>query len=66
MQITLNGEPREVPDGCTVAELLQLLELPPTRAAVEVDRQLVRRAEHATCVIRPGAQVEVVTLVGGG
>ncbi|MCX8040527.1 MAG: sulfur carrier protein ThiS [Planctomycetota bacterium] len=66
MQITLNGEQREVPDGCTVAQLLQLLELPATRAAVEVDRKLVRRAEHAAFVIPPGAQVEVVTLVGGG
>lgn len=66
MRITVNDEPREVPDGCTVAGLLAILALPSTRAAVEVDRQLVRRAEHAAHVLRDGALVEVVTLVGGG
>jgi sulfur carrier protein len=66
MRITVNGEPREVPDGCTVASLLELLALPATRAAVEVDRALVRRADHAASVLPPEAQVEVVTLVGGG
>lgn len=66
MRITVNDEPREVPDGCTVAALLQELGLPSTRAAVEVDRSLVRRAEHAAHVLRDGAAVEVVTLVGGG
>jgi sulfur carrier protein len=66
MRITVNDEPREVPEGTTVAGLLQLLALPSTRAAVEVDRQLVRRVEHAGHVLHDGALVEVVTLVGGG
>lgn len=66
MRISVNGEPRDVPEDCTVAGLLSLLALPPTRAAVEVDRQLVRRADHAARVLAPGAVVEVVTLVGGG
>jgi len=66
MRITVNDEPREVAEGTTVAGLLELLGLPSTRAAVEVDRQLVRRAEHAGHLLRDGAVVEVVTLVGGG
>jgi len=66
MLITVNDESREVPEGCTVAGLLALLALPSTRAAVEVDRQLVRRADHAGHVLQPQVRVEVVTLVGGG
>ncbi len=66
MRITVNGEAREVADGCTVANLLAELQLPSTRAAVEVDRVLVRRAEHAAHILKDGAAVEVVTLVGGG
>lgn len=66
MRITVNDESREVPDGTTVAGLLQILALPGTRAAVEVDRRLVRRTEHAATVLSEGAKVEVVTLVGGG
>jgi len=34
--------------------------------AVEVNRTLVRRADHAACALQPGDHVEVVTLVGGG
>jgi sulfur carrier protein len=66
MLITVNDESREVPEGCTVAGLLTQLAIPATRAAVEVDRQLVRRADHATHVLQAQATVEVVTLVGGG
>ena len=66
MRITVNGEDREVADGATVADLLAVLQLPASRAAVEVDRRLVRRADHAACVLAAGAQVEIVTLVGGG
>jgi sulfur carrier protein len=66
MRITVNGQPREVPDGSTVAQLLAILAIPATRAAVEVDRALVRRADHAGHVLGEGAVVEIVTLVGGG
>jgi sulfur carrier protein len=66
MRITVNDEAREVPDGSTVAALLAALAIPATRAAVEVDRALVRRADHAAHVLKPGAVVEIVTLVGGG
>jgi sulfur carrier protein len=34
--------------------------------AVEVNRRLVRRAEHASTRLAEGDRVEVVTLVGGG
>lgn len=66
MQLTVNDQLREVPEGCTVARLLEILALPSTRAAVEVDRVLVRRVDHAGFVLAEGAVVEVVTLVGGG
>ena len=66
MRITVNDESRAVADGCTVAQLLVVLQIPGTRAAVEVDRKLVRRADHAGHVLREGAVVEIVTLVGGG
>ncbi len=66
MQITLNGEPREVADDLTLAELLQELGITVRHVAVEINRRLVPRAEHATQSIAPGDSLEVVTLVGGG
>jgi len=66
MRLTVNGEPFEIADHATVTDLLARLDLPATRAAVEVNRTLVRRADHAGAVLRDGDAVEVVTLVGGG
>lgn len=66
MEITVNGEPREVPDGTTVADLLRQSNLQPRFLAVERNRQLVPRGEHAECRLQPGDELEIVTLVGGG
>lgn len=66
MQIAVNGETRETPDGLTVAELLDTLNVPRQATAVEVNRTLVPRSEHADHVLAGGDTVEIVTLVGGG
>lgn len=66
MRIEVNGEPREVPDGCTIAGLLDLLEVRMKGVAVERNREVVPRAEHAATTLEENDQLEVVTLVGGG
>jgi thiamine biosynthesis protein ThiS len=66
IEITLNGDLREVPQGSSLAELLAFLGLPADRVAVEVDRKIVRKTEWEICRIEAGAEVEVVHFVGGG
>lgn len=66
MRITVNDRPTDLPDGASVADLVVSLALPGTRVAVEVNRTLVRRADHAATPLKTGDVVEVVTLVGGG
>ncbi|MCC6125880.1 MAG: sulfur carrier protein ThiS [Pirellulales bacterium] len=66
MQIELNGENREAPEGITVADLLEVLKLAGKPVAVEVNRELVIKARHAEHHLAPGDRVEVVSLVGGG
>jgi len=66
MTIRLNGAPREVGDGITVADLVRSLGLEGRPVAVEVNRTLVTRAAHGTTTLNPDDRVEVVTLVGGG
>lgn len=65
-EILLNGEPHRLPQGATVRDLLDDLELGVERVAVEVDRRIVRRAEWSGFKLAPGAAVEVVHFVGGG
>ena len=66
MQIIVNDQPQEVAEGCTVAVLLEQLELTGKPVAVEVNLQLVPRQRHAACDLASGDRLEIVTLVGGG
>ena len=66
MWIQVNGEACEVPDGLTVAALLEHLELPRTRVAVEVNLEIVPKARHAEHEVQPGSAIEIVSFVGGG
>jgi sulfur carrier protein len=66
MEISVNGQPREVPEGSTVADLLEILELDSRQVAVEVNLELVPRARHVERPLVAGDQLEIVTLVGGG
>ncbi len=66
MQVIVNDKPTDVPEQCSVVDLLSLLQLPGTRVAIEINRELVRRVDHAATTLNAGDRVEVVTLVGGG
>lgn len=64
--IDVNGAPRELPAGTTLAGLIEALELRPETVAIELNRALVTRARHAATELSAGDRVEIVTLVGGG
>ena len=66
VEITVNGQPRQIAEGSTVAALLDEQGLAEKYVAVEVNRQLVPRQEHAGHRLAEGDQLEIVTLVGGG
>lgn len=66
LQLTLNGEPHTANAGDTVADLLAALNLPRETVAVERNRQVVRRADHANTPLQDGDVIEVVQFVGGG
>lgn len=66
MEITLNGEIRELATGATVGQLLQQLELANRRTAVEVNQEVVPRSAYGEVTLEPGDAVEIVHAVGGG
>ena len=68
MTVTINGTPREFPEGATVASVVAALPNAPEGrgVAVAVDGEVVRRARWATTQLREGANVEVVVAVQGG
>ena len=66
MQVRLNGELREIPDGLTVAGLLGHLGVKAPRVAVEVNEAVVTKDRYDAHRIGPGDSVEIVAFVGGG
>lgn len=64
--IHLNGESLEVPEGMTVLSLLEKLQLPSDRVAVERNLEILPRDCWAETTLHPGDRLEVVHFVGGG
>jgi len=66
VQVKLNGEPRELPDGATVAEAVAALTAAASGVAAAVNGDVVPRGTWTATPLRDGDQVEVVTAVQGG
>lgn len=62
----MNGDPREVPDDLSVADLLDHLGLDERAIVVEHNREILRRPRYAEVQIRDGDEFELVHFVGGG
>ena len=66
MQIFVNGETREVPEGLEVSALLSHLGLPAARVAIERNLEILPRSQWTVTAVRHGDRYEIVHLVGGG
>ena len=66
VQVRLNGEPRELPDGTSLAEAVAELTPAATGVAAAVNGDVVPRGSWAVTLLADGDQVEVVTAVQGG
>jgi sulfur carrier protein len=64
--VTLNGEPRELPAGATVATVVRELGADGRGVAVALDGEVVPRAEWGSTEVRDGQQLEVLRAVQGG
>lgn len=66
MHIQLNGETLELPEGTSVADLIESLELAGRRVAVERNLDIVPRSQYASTALADGDRLEVVHAIGGG
>lgn len=66
MQIIVNGEPREVRENSTLAELTKELGLTGKRIAVELNREIVPQDSYGQHPLRDGDRLEIVHAIGGG
>lgn len=66
MNVTINGEQRPLADGTTIRQLLEELQIPQTRVAVEINLDIAPKASYAERTLQDGDRIEIVHFVGGG
>jgi sulfur carrier protein len=66
MQVIVNGTPQPLPDGATVALLLERMALAGKRVAVERNGEIVPKSLHPQVPLADGDRLEIVVAVGGG
>ncbi len=66
MNITVNGEKKNVPEHITVQGLLEYLQIQHQRVAVELNELIVRKDRYILTVLKEGDSLEVVSFMGGG
>lgn len=66
MKASINGEEHDLPDGVTVAQLLQHVRAPERGIAVAKNDRVVRRAAFDEERINEGDRIEIIRAVAGG
>ena len=66
IEITVNGEAREIPAASTVADLLVRIGLDTRKVAVERNLEIVPRSAYAETALAEGDALEIVRFIGGG
>ena len=64
--ITLNGESYLLTGDTPLTALLERLKMRRGRVAVEINREIVPKANYDATIVRAGDQVEIISFVGGG
>lgn len=65
MKLKINGDNLET-SSLTLKELLEELRIEPGRVAVEVNLDIVKKADYPIFNLRDGDAIEIVNFVGGG
>jgi thiamine biosynthesis protein ThiS len=66
MHLFVNGEHKDCPEALSLAELIAQLGMKGDRVAVELNREIVPRAEWPNTQLHAGDRLEIVHFVGGG
>ena len=64
--ITVNNEPQQLNQTCSLADFLITQGLTGKRLAVELNRQIVPRSQHPVQMLSDGDKMEIIHAIGGG
>ena len=66
MKVFVNGDEKDFDSAISLAALIDQLELPATRIAIELNREVVRRSDWGATMLKDDDRIEIVHFVGGG
>ena len=66
MKVFVNGEEKDLKSAISLAALITELELPVARIAIELNREVVRRSDWESTMLKDEDRIEIVHFVGGG
>ncbi len=66
MQVTINGQTQDLPNGATAADVIELLGLRGKRLAMEINEEILPRSRYPDHALHEGDTVEIVHAIGGG
>jgi thiamine biosynthesis protein ThiS len=66
MQVFLNGEPKDIANGLTVAALVESLRLDGRKVAIERNLEIVPKSLYAEVTLAEDDRIEIVHFIGGG
>jgi sulfur carrier protein len=66
MQLFINGEPKSFAESLSLAQLVEQLGMKGDRVAVELNREIIPRAQWTETKLQEGDRLEIVHFVGGG
>ena len=66
MKVFVNGDEKDFDTPISLAELITQLDLPAARIAIELNREVVRRSDWGSTMLKDEDRLEIVHFVGGG
>ncbi len=66
MHLFINGDEKSFADSLSLAQLIEQLGMKGDRVAVELNREIISRAQWPETSLRDGDRLEIVHFVGGG
>jgi sulfur carrier protein len=66
VKVLLNGDFMETAEGATVESLLRQLDISRERVAVELNADILPKADYEKRLLCDGDKIEIVHFVGGG
>jgi thiamine biosynthesis protein ThiS len=66
ISLTVNGEPRRIAPGSSIADLVADIGLDPKKVAVEHNGEIAPRSTLGDVLLSDGDVLEIVHFVGGG